>query len=381
MRVRSCYNGGMKMRMPLQSLLEEHTMAGAPELCLREADGAVRCVACGHRCLIREGRAGVCRVRFNKGGELRVPGGYVAGLQVDPIEKKPFYHAFPGRDALSFGMLGCDLHCAYCQNWISSQVLRDERAVAHPHICNADHIVNLALRQGAPVVVSTYNEPLITADWAAQIFQIAREKGLVCGFVSNGNATREVIDYLKPLLSLYKVDLKSFNDRNYRKLGCKLSTVLESIEYLKASGFWVEIVTLVVPGFNDTETELADIAKFIARVSRDIPWHVTAFHPDYQMADTPRTPAETLETAYLAGKEAGLHFVYAGNLPGRVGNRENTYCPQCGALLIRRYGFYVLENHMRGGACPECNTAIPGVWEKTPPRQSTGTGIPQALRP
>lgn len=366
--------------MPLQTLLEQHTMAAAPELCVSEPDQAVRCLACGHCCLIREGRAGVCRVRFNRGGTLRAPEGYVAGLQVDPIEKKPFYHAFPGRDALSFGMLGCDLHCAYCQNWLSSQVLRDERAIAHPHVCTPPHVVDLALRQGAPVVVSTYNEPLITADWAARIFQLAREKGLACGFVSNGNATREVIDYLKPLMSLYKVDLKSFNDHNYRKLGCKLSTVLDSIGYLKASGFWVEIVTLVVPGFNDSEAELAAIARFIAGISRDIPWHVTAFHPDYHMADTPRTPADTLEAAYMAGKEAGLHFVYAGNLPGRVGTRENTYCPQCGALLIRRHGFYVLENHMRGNVCAECGAAIPGVWEGVPPRQSTGAGIPQSLR-
>jgi pyruvate formate lyase activating enzyme len=367
------------MSTSLRELLETHTMAAAPELVRAEADQAVRCVACGHRCLIREGKAGVCKVRFNRGGELRVPGGYVAGLQVDPIEKKPFYHAYPGRDALSFGMLGCDLHCAYCQNWVTSQALRDDRAVAYPRECSARDLVDMAVREGAPVVVSTYNEPLITADWAAQVFTLAREKGLVCGFVSNGNATPEVLDYLRPLVDLYKVDLKSFNDRHYRTLGCKLSTVTGTIERLKAMGFWVEVVTLVVPGFNDSDEEFVGIAKFLAGISENIPWHVTAFHPDYKMDGSRATSVADLDRAYQAGKAAGLRYIYAGNLPGSVGDRENTYCPSCRALLIRRRGFYVLENRMNGAACPDCGKTIAGVWEPDPPRTSTGPGFPRAL--
>lgn len=364
----------------IKALLTANTMPSASELVIDQGGGILRCVACGHRCRIAPGKSGVCRVRFNDGGVLRVPAGYVAGLQVDPIEKKPFYHAFPGRDALSFGMLGCDLHCSYCQNWISSQTLRDDSAIAAPSFIQPERIVALAVEQHVPVMVSTYNEPLITADWAVRIFRLAREEGIVCGFVSNGNATPEVLAYLRPVVDLYKVDLKTFDDRNYRQLGCPLSNVLDTIGRLKEMGFWVEIVTLIVPGFNDSDEELTGIARFLAGISVDIPWHVTAFHPDYKMTGPPPTPARTLIRAYEIGKAAGLHFVYAGNLPGSVGDRESTYCPACNELLIRRRGFYVLENRMSGNKCPQCDTTIAGVWETSPPRSSTGTGYPMPMR-
>jgi pyruvate formate lyase activating enzyme len=372
--------GEMAQATPLRDLLARHTIDAAPELVVREDGNAVRCLACGHRCYIREGKAGICRVRFNQGGQLRVPGGYVAGLQIDPIEKKPFFHAFPGRDALSFGMLGCDLHCSYCQNWVTSQALRDEQAVALPQFISAEELVRRAVRHGAPVVVSTYNEPLITADWAVRVFEPAREAGLRCGFVSNGNATPEVLEFLRPWVDLYKVDLKSFNDRNYRKLGAVLQNVLDTVVRLKEMGFWVEVVTLLIPGFNDSDGEVRGMAKFLAGVSADIPWHVTAFHPDYKMTDPPRTQVADLVRAYDIGREAGLRFVYPGNLPGMVGDRENTYCPNCEGLLIARHGFYVVENRMNGSHCPDCGAAVPGVWEASPPRHSTGTGIPRALR-
>ncbi|MBI5092330.1 MAG: AmmeMemoRadiSam system radical SAM enzyme [Candidatus Hydrogenedentes bacterium] len=364
----------------LRELLAEHTIAAAPELVRREDGGVIRCLACGHRCRIGEGKAGICKVRFNSGGELRVPGGYVAGVQVDPIEKKPFFHAFPGREALSFGMLGCDFHCGYCQNWVSSQVLRDDQAVTYPRFCDADTLVSLALEQNAPVVVSTYNEPLITSDWAVKVFDRAIAKGLVCGYVSNGNGTPEVIEFIKPFVRLYKVDLKSFNEKNYHKLGGVLGNVLATIERLKAMGFWVEIVTLTVPGFNDSDEELGQMARFIAGVSPDIPWHVTAFHPDYKMTEPPRTTVETLFRAYDIGKAAGLRYIYPGNLPGQVGDKENTYCSGCGELLIERYGFYVKRNRMRGDNCPECGVIVPGVWEERAPVESMGTGIPRGVR-
>ncbi len=370
----------MPTTMRLKELLYENTIPSAPELVLPEKDGALRCVACGHRCFIKEGKAGICRVRFNRDGELRVPGGYVAGLQVDPIEKKPFYHAFPGRDALSFGMLGCDFHCGYCQNWVTSQALRDDSAVSLPHMCDADELVEHALRQGAPVVVSTYNEPLITSDWAVRVFEKARANGLTCGYVSNGNGTPEVLEYIRPYVDLYKVDLKSFNDKNYRKLGGVLKNVLDTIVRLKEMGFWIELVTLIVPGFNDDADELREMARFIAGISVDIPWHVTAFHPDYKMIDPPRTSVKNLDVAYQAGKEAGLHFIYPGNLPGGVGDRENTFCPNCEAVLIRRRGFYVIENRMVAGNCPKCGNSIPGVWEEKAPKSSDGNGFPRALR-
>ncbi len=367
----------------LKELLCDNTHAAAPELSEKHGDGTVRCLACGHRCLIQQGRSGICKVRFNRGGELRVPWGYVGALQCDPIEKKPFFHAFPGRDALSFGMLGCDFHCSYCQNWVTSQALRDDRAQAPPMFCAPADLVQLARQHGAPVMVSTYNEPLITSDWAMDVFRAARAQGITCGYVSNGNGTPEVLRYIRPLVDLYKVDLKGFDDKHYRQLGGVLSNVLDTIVQLKEMGFWVEIVTLIVPGWNDSDAELTGIAKFLAGVSREIPWHVTSFHPDYKMtADQGyvRTQADTLLRAYDYGKEAGLWFVYPGNLPGQVGECEHTYCPHCGAVAIKRHGFYVLFNTMNGNACFNCGRTIPGVWEQHPPRQSTGTGFPQPVR-
>ena len=366
----------MSTAVRLKELLADNTMPSAPQLVVREEGGRVRCLACGHRCSILPGRSGVCRVRFNTDGELRAPSGYVAGVQIDPIEKKPFYHAYPARDALSFGMLGCDLHCGYCQNWVTSQALRDDSAVARPNFASPERLIELALRNRTPVMVSTYNEPLITADWAVEIFKLARAAGIVCGFISNGNATPEVLEFIRPYVDLYKVDLKGYDDRNYRKLGGVLGNVLDSIQRLKQMEFWVEIVTLIIPGFNDGDDELKGIADFLVGVSPDIPWHVTAFHPDYKMTDPPRTPVSTLIRAYDIGKAAGLRYVYPGNIPGGVGTRENTYCVSCGKLLIRRRGFVVEENCMNGSACPFCQTPVPGVWEANPPGRTYGAGIP-----
>ncbi len=345
----------------LAQALARHTREG--ELWDRLPNARVRCFACGHRCLIPPGREGVCRVRFNEGGVLRVPYGYVAGLHLDPVEKKPFFHALPGARALSFGMLGCDLHCGYCQNWISSQSLRDPAALAGAEEVGPEEIVQAALEGGARIVTSTYNEPLITSEWAAAVFRQARAAGLVCSYVSNGNATEEVLEYLRPLVSLYKVDLKSFRDRPYRELGGTLERVLWTIRALHEKGFWVEVVTLVVPGFNDSSEELREIARFLVSVSPDIPWHVTAFHPDYRMDDGSATPVGTLLRAVEAGRGEGLRFVYAGNLPGAVRDLENTYCPACRALLVERRGFRVLRNALSAdGLCPSCRSAIPGLW-------------------
>ena len=353
----------MSATVSLKKLLADHTMPAAPQLVRREDGNTIRCVACAHRCLIHEGRAGVCRVRFNEGGELRVPAGYVAGLQIDPIEKKPFYHAFPGCDALSFGMLGCNFHCSFCQNWVTSQALRDDAAVAAPRFCTPEQIVRPAIENRTSVMVSTYNEPLITTDWAIEVFKLAREHGIVCGYVSNGYATPEVLEFIRPFVRLYKVDLKCFNDAGYRRLGGTLQGVLDTIRLLKSMDFWVEVVTLVVPTFNDSDDELKRIAEFVASVSPDIPWHCTAFHPDYRMTGPPPTPTQTLLRAYELGKAAGLKYVYPGNKPGGVGELENTFCPKCRALLIRRHGFSVRENRMNAGKCPECDEPIPGVWQ------------------
>ena len=333
------------------------------ELAQPLASGKLECVACAHRCKLAPGARGVCLVRFREGDELRVPWGYTAGVAVDPIEKKPFFHLLPGARALSFGMLGCDMKCSYCQNWFTSQALRDQQASTQALPTTPEALVAAAKRYRCPVITSTYNEPLITAEWAHDVFALAKEEGIAGTFVSNGHATPEVLDYLADVLLGYKVDLKSFRPESYRALGGKLEAVKDTIRLLWERGIWCEVVTLVVPGFNDSEGELAAIAEFLASVSPEIPWHVTAFHPDYKMTDPPRTPVATLLRAAELGRRVGLRFVYAGNLPGQVGELEHTFCPSCRTLLVARWGFEVLENRITpSGQCPSCQTPIPGRW-------------------
>jgi pyruvate formate lyase activating enzyme len=343
------------------TLAEELAERTRPAQLVEPLEGTrVRCVACGHRCPISDGFSGVCKVRYNRGGTLYAPFGYVSVLHCDPIEKKPFFHALPGSKALSFGMPGCSFHCGYCQNWVTSQALRDAGASVEFRTTTPEQLTALAIASDARVIVSTYNEPLITAEWAAAVFAEAHRNGLVTGMVSNGSATQEVLEYLRPHLDLYKVDLKTFDDTRYHELGARLQPVLDGIALAYRMGFWVEIVTLVVPGWNDSDAELAKIAAFLADVSVDIPWHVTAFHPDYKM-DRPATPLATLTRAVDLGKRAGLRFVYAGNVV--ASGHEDTNCCTCGETLIRRRGFRVLENRLPSdGTCPSCRTLIPGRW-------------------
>ncbi|NIS78762.1 MAG: AmmeMemoRadiSam system radical SAM enzyme [Anaerolineales bacterium] len=351
----------------LAEFLDSMTSEG--ELYESLPDGSVRCNACGHRCLIRSGRRGVCKVRFNRDGVLHVPWGYVGALQCDPTEKKPFFHFLPGSDTLTFGMLGCDFHCSYCQNWVSSQAMRDpasDIAGNYARRVTADEVVQYGLRMGASVVGSSYNEPLITTEWAVAIFKQAVEHDLKCVYVSNGNATPEVLDYLNPYLSGLKIDLKTMQDKQYRRLGGVLQNVLDTIQLAHEQDLWVEVVTLVVPGFNDSNEELMEAARFIASVSRDIPWHVTAFHKDYRMTEPANTTATMLIRAAEIGQEAGLRYVYAGNLPGRVDPYEHTVCPECSHGLIERLGYVILGYHLTDeGKCPSCGTKIAGVWPKS----------------
>jgi pyruvate formate lyase activating enzyme len=361
-------------RKTLQDVLDESTTEAAPELVEHLPDGKLRCHACGHHCLIFPGRRGICQVRFNADGVLRVPFGYAAGVQSDPVEKKPFFHAMPGSNALTFGMLGCDFHCRYCQNWVTSQALRDDAAGVAPTHFTPQTLIEAAQRTGARLVVSSYNEPLITSEWSMAIFRQAKAAGLVTGFVSNGNATPQALDFIKPFTDCYKVDLKSFRQENYRELGGQLKHVLWSIEELHKRGFWLEVLTLVIPGFNDSTEELWDIARFIAGVSVEIPWHVTAFRKNYRMTDPENTTADHLLRAAEIGQEAGLHYVYAGNRPGQVGTYENTTCPQCHTLLIERHAYVVLGYHLTDrGDCPTCGHHIPGVWPRQAASVQTGT--------
>mgnify|MGYP000530730307 CR=1 FL=1 len=344
----------------LAARLDRHTASSA---LVQRQNGKLRCLACAHRCLLAEGRRGICKVRFNAAGQLRVPFGYVAGVASDPIEKKPFFHVLPGSAALTFGMLGCNLHCAYCQNWISSQTLRDAASGGPIQPATAAQLVAAARRAGAASVVSSYNEPLITAEWAGAVFQEAASRGLICGIVSNGHATPEVIEFLRPWLRCVKVDLKTFDECRYRALGGRRAAVLDTIRLVHARGLWLEVLTLVVPGWNDSQEELRDIARFVASVSPDIPWHVTAFHPEYQMTQPRPTTAADLVRAAEIGAAEGLNFVYAGNLPGRVGRWEDTRCPGCGRTLVERVGYFIRRNEVTaGGQCPGCGRRIPGIW-------------------
>ena len=361
----------MATPLPLATDLDRRTAEGV--LYDKLADGSVRCYACGHRCLIRPGRRGICKLRFNDEGILRVPRNYVAALQCDPVEKKPFFHVLPGVNALTFGMLGCDFHCGYCQNWVTSQALRDPASTTSRLDITASQIVDRAGPCDARLCVSSYNEPLITSEWAVEVFDIARARGLVTGFVSNGNATAEALDYVRPHADCYKIDLKTMNERHYRQLGGVLQNVLDSIRMVHQRGFWLEVLTLVIPGFSSDPGELRAAAEYIAGIDPDIPWHVTAYHDDYKMS-AGNTTVDHLLTACEIGRAAGLRYVYAGNLPGRVGPWEHTICPSCDTILIERRGYHIVANRLTDdGSCPVCARRIPGVWKN--PRGSSAPSV------
>ena len=260
-----------------------------------------------------------------------------------------------------------------CQNWVTSQALRDPGALSEPMDITPRQLVDVAQRQQASVVATSYNEPLITSEWAVEVFKEARPRGFMTAYISNGNATREVLEYIRPFTDLYKVDLKSFRDKNYRSLGGKLENIVNGIRMVHELGFWLEIVTLIIPGFNDSDEELGDIAHFLAGLSPSIPWHVTAFHKDYKMQDPDNTTPQTLLRAAAIGEAAGLQYIYAGNLPGRVGPYEDTRCPGCKTTLIRRVGYRILDDRLTGvGCCYRCSEGIPGVWKSTATRINAG---------
>lgn len=351
--------------VPIADVIDPLVREG--ELYHKRDDGTVQCYSCGHDCLIKPGKRGICQVRYNIDGKLYVPWGYVAALQCDPTEKKPFFHIFPGSDTLTFGMHGCDLHCSYCQNWDTSQTLRDANAGRPPKQVSPDRLVQLAVDNRARCVASSYNEPLITSEWAVSVFKKAREMDFTCLYISNGNATRGVLEYIRPFTDGYKIDLKSMRDKSYRKLGTVLENVLNGIRMVHEMGFWMEIVTLIIPGFNDSDEELRDAAQFIKSLSPDIPWHVTAFYQNYKMQDSANTSARTLIRATEIGYNEGLSFVYAGNIPGGVGELENTRCPNCGQTLIERLGYVIKSYQLTGsGDCPKCGHKIPGIWHSNP---------------
>jgi pyruvate formate lyase activating enzyme len=324
-------------------------------------ENKVSCRLCAHNCKIPEGKFGICGVRQNRDGALYslVYGNPIA-LNIDPIEKKPIFHILPGSKSYSLATAGCNFTCGFCQNWQISQITKDEDFKVTGERLSPEEVVSQALTYKCESISYTYTEPTIFFEYAYDIGKLARQKGLYNVFVTNGYMSLECLDMLKGILDGANVDLKSFKDDFYKNTcGARLKPVLESIRYMKKLGIWVEVTTLVVPGENDSEEELKDIVGFLADVGREIPWHISRFHPDYNMTDKSSTPVKTLVRAREIGFNAGLKYVYTGNIPGDEG--ENTFCYNCKKLLIGRFGFQILQNNIRDSKCKFCNTVIDGV--------------------
>lgn len=344
-------------------------------------DGKVLCTLCPHDCHIPDGARGACSVRVNRGGRLyTLVYDKVVSHAVEPVEKKPLFHFHPGSTAYSIGTVGCNMRCSFCQNWEISQWAKEhlpkgrseqggepicpplaelEREVPGETV-TPEGIVEAALASGASSIAYTYTEPTIFYELAYDTAVLARQKGLKNIFVTNGFINEAPLRELAGVLDAANVDLKFFRDESYRHISrARLEPILKAIRLYHELGVWLEVTTLVIPGVNDSDEELKDIAAFVRSVGEAVPWHVSQFYPAWKMLDRPVTPVETLRRAAQIGREAGLRYVYEGNVPGEKG--ENTYCYRCGTLLIERYGFYVRANRIRDGACPECGAPIDGV--------------------
>jgi pyruvate formate lyase activating enzyme len=324
-------------------------------------DKKVRCSLCAHRCVIAAGRLGFCSVRKNIDGVLySLSYDKLCSANPDPIEKKPLFHFQPGSRSFSIATPGCNFRCSFCQNWQISQTVKDGVFIEGQAI-SPEQIVSMAVRGGCKSIAYTYTEPTIFMELCAETGRLAKQKGLANVFVSNGYQTKEAIDFAKDWLDGINVDLKSFSEDYYKNL-CRahLQPVLDTITYIaNETNIWMEITTLVVPGQNDSDDELKQIADFlIQKCGADIPWHISRFYPQYQMDNEIPTPIKTLERAYEIGKSAGLHYVYLGNVPGA--KSESTFCYNCGAVLIDRIGYTIRANNIKANGCPDCGTKIPG---------------------
>ncbi|HOK05566.1 MAG TPA: AmmeMemoRadiSam system radical SAM enzyme [Syntrophales bacterium] len=327
----------------------------------RQGDGTVACRLCAHRCLIKDRKRGVCGVRENRGGTLySLVYGAVVAENVDPIEKKPLFHLYPASRSYSIATVGCNFRCLFCQNADISQLPR-ERGEIVGRFTAPEVIVEGALRSQCRTISYTYTEPTVFFEYAYDVARLAVGKGLMNVFVTNGYMTAEALETIAPYLHAANVDLKSFRDDFYRsQCGARLEPVLSTLREMKKRGIWVEVTTLVIPGLNDSEGELREIAAFIADLGRETPWHVSRFHPRYRLRDREATPAETIYRAVAIGKEAGLKYVYSGNIPG--GHGEDTFCSRCASPLISRYGFFVRETRLDGNRCLKCKTPLEGVF-------------------
>jgi len=324
-------------------------------------DNRVRCNLCAHRCLIKEGKRGVCLVRENRDGTLyTLVYGRTISQAVDPVEKKPLFNFHPGTTAFSIATVGCNFRCDFCQNWSISQVVRDEHLIMGRE-ATPEQLVATARRYGSRSIAYTYTEPTIFTEYAYDTAKLAHEAGIANIYVTNGYMTEEMLDDFKPYLDAANVDLKAWNDEFYRRFcGARLQPVLESLKKMKELGIWVEVTTLVIPTLNDSDEELQHIAQFIAQeLGVETPWHISRFYPHYKLTDKPPTPITTLDRAREIGLAAGLRYVYQGNVPGSQG--ENTFCYNCGRLLIGRYGYRIMEYHIKNSKCTHCGVEIDGV--------------------
>jgi pyruvate formate lyase activating enzyme len=328
----------------------------------KQEHNRVRCFLCNHRCLIKDGDRGICGVRENHGGRLvSLVYERVIATHSDPIEKKPLFHFLPGSRSYSIATVGCNLRCRFCQNADISQM-----PVDHHHVLGEkmtpETIVSEALRSGSATIAYTYTEPTIYFELALDTARMSVKEGLRNIFVSNGYMSKECLEEIHPDLHGANIDLKAFSDRFYKEqCGAKLDPVLKTLATLKELGVWLEVTTLLIPGLNDSAEELRMLSRYLADLDPNIPWHISRFHPTYKLLDVPSTPAETIHRARDIGYEAGLRYVYSGNLPGDEG--EKTFCHHCGELLIDRIGFSVGRNRIQDHRCPKCRESIPGVWK------------------
>lgn len=331
-------------------------------------DNRVLCQACWRYCQITNGQRGACSVRENKDGQLySLVYGWAVGPSLDPVEKKPLFHFLPGSKALSFGTLGCNFACRFCQNWFQSQGVKQEKEPLrqikqYSKKFTPKQLASLALKKNCASIAYTYNEPAVFIDYALDTMRLAHLKGLKNIFVTNGYQSPESFRLTKDHLDAVNIDLKSFRDDFYREVcgGAKLAPVLENIKKYHQAGIWTEVTTLVISGENDSAKELTQMAKFIKKVSPDIPWHLSAFHPDYQMMDRKPTSREKLIKAYQIGQKAGLNYVYLGNIAST--KNASTYCPGCGQELVKRDGYFLVRSSLKEGQCPNCGQEISGVW-------------------
>jgi len=334
-------------------------------------DGRLECTACAHRCRLIDGATGRCGVRFRRGAALRVPFGYVAAWRVMPVERNTIFHLRPGSLGLTFGMLGCDLRCPWCSNAQLSQALRDATVGAPtPEVISAEELVERAVASGCGAVISAFNEPMITAEWAAAVFREARRRGLATALVSDGNTTPEALELLRPVTDVFRVDLKGTRPEHYREVGGVAGAPLAALRHARRLGYWVEAVTLVVPGANDDLRGLRALAGELATIDPALPWHLNAFVPRYRRCDLPSQSAGFLVSVAGIAYAAGLQYVYVGNVADRVHALSHTRCPRCHEVVVRRENYATQAVTLRDGRCPRCDCSIAGVWGT---RTSSGT--------